>query len=1653
MRRRKVYLSWANSILRDAGQDIKDIGEIQQGKVLCQLIDHLDFNARLVRQQQLNGCDKPEDYIESAIDHMRKNGVKVSFSIQDLLDKDVKSMLDALWLIILNFCIHPIERGIFQRSVGVGKKYVLEWCQRELAADFDPKNTLAYNLCTGDWFIKLLQKFTGISHLSHEDKTDQVKTLLEAADEKLSIEQGIINPSEVVDGTIDEHTLMIYISLLQRKVGGNEHVENGDHDPDTSEQGLIKSSGLHYIPNGGANNDDQLSVTNNDDQLSTTSGSAVSGYSHGDYKQRYSDRRSPSCERSTTSGYSCISGLTDSDQREIGSDRLKDSFDRKQRKISPGSPGVQRPRSHRIIMAEIKGKLDAEQRKKEREEAERQRKEEEERRRKARLEMSMSHDMGGTPGNRSSSDEERRIGEGSSSVGGSSLGEQPQLIGANPQLFPGMSGVPIFVMPSQGPQAMLLLQALQQARQEANFHGTEKYASSEQTLPKLNALLDLDTVDEYSPIIATNGGESLEYIKESPAKGKESPRRESPKRESPRRESPRRESPKRESPRRESPRRESPKRESPRRESPRRESPRRESPRRESPRRESPGRISPGRDSPRRAGSPEFRPNKRGILEVVHDPLELKEEINDLSTTGREAEQRRFPRVDLTEPVKAIIERDRNSPRDRSRSKSPRERRSLTPGTSDNEEMTDRSQEDETIPKSILRNKLSSPERASRRDKTIPGGTFEKLRSDHSPSLGRRSSPDRSHRELSSGERSSAYPQSDGEEGSDRRDSSPGTNTNNSDPNKRLVRVLNRELELLRLKMDVLERANMSEDTDLENLESVTTKLSEKVKETLNKATSSPKRRQSPESLRGRKSPDYERGRMFLKKGIDSPPRSSSDNRPSRRHPSPDQTLESPRSHSVGDKIYEDQDGQMNFSPITRGKPISLGYTSPIRNVSEEIWGVDLSDLDSSFDPDRMRKWKKLASMDNVTDREVVQLKQGLASAVSEIDILQAKLNNANAEIKAKMSKTSDILNDCRSHLAKSQAENMELRTQLEKERTRNDTLENRIRDTDGSLNAAKSANDDLEAELDQTRSLLKGASKKDIPTLKSLVEERDRLLEVLASTQKENTRLVQCVEQNKKRIWKGQTTVNDLRGILDEAIKERRQLYDEIKRLQTEGQLSQVSGIIGKYMEKGLYDMEERQRHFNGYVTRSRSNSDISQPSVSELQEEQDQRPVSPNPLRRSTSPANVIKQSKTKRSVSPKLYTDSVERVKKSHVHVPVNVTDGPNKTSFFNVSGVSTSVDDDIDDEYNYEDISVPSNFREIYPHRKSRSYRNNFSLSMESDGRRSPSDFEDMEVQKLMAEQQPVRRLDFDKDLDDSYLTRAPKKDFHHRRSRSPGLSRSPGAMDISELRDQRQPIRRQLYYNSPNQNTEGDGSNKIYLAKHDGRELIESIIESPVDNRFRSVSPRDTTPPARRSRLDIDINNSNKIFIEALNSAVQQENGKRYFDDFDIISPKSPMDTRNTILSSSLGQEKERQRSQSPGLKSILKSTKGEQNLSIKEGFPHYSRSSYSRSVSPVRSPRSRSPKSPRSRSPVNSGIGKPLFGSGTAKRSGIIRNPSDLFSEDSLSSQGRFMPPSTQYRHNPLHILFMDPKLTNEQQYKSELTDICVTSGSDTDQD
>jgi len=343
-------------------------------------------------------------------------------------------------------------------------------------------------------------------------------------------------------------------------------------------------------------------------------------------------------------------------------------------------------------MAEAKEKLEAEHRRREQAEEDKQRKE-----RMEELTRRLEEGARKEPlrDSKQSSDEDiEEIVDGNFSGTGGPL----PMFSALP---PGFGrGVPIFVIPGQGPEAMKLLQALRQARHEANFNDPHSNGTLlEQSMPKLDSLLDLDAVDDNSPSFAPSAelvnGDISQSSRES------SPRREFPRRESPRRESPRRDSPKR------SPQRDSPKR----------------SPQRNSPVR-SPNR-SPDRGSYSPSHSPEFQRSKRGILEVVSDPL-----AHTTEGSGSESDPnfRKFPRVEITDPLKEKIQKDQQdggperrrdrskSPKDRDRSKSPREHRILQTGTEMYTESSARSDDsEETNPKSILRKRdRSSPERSYR---------------------------------------------------------------------------------------------------------------------------------------------------------------------------------------------------------------------------------------------------------------------------------------------------------------------------------------------------------------------------------------------------------------------------------------------------------------------------------------------------------------------------------------------------------------------------------------------------------------------------------------------------------------------------------------------------------------------------------------------------------------------------------------------------------------------------------------------------------------------------------------------------------------------------------------------------------------------------
>ena len=463
--------------------------------------------------------------------------------------------------------------------------------------------------------------------------------------------------------------------------------------------------------------------------------------------------------------------------------------------------------------------------------------------------------------------------------------------------------------------------------------------------------------------------------------------------------------------------------------------------------------------------------------------------------------------------------------------------------------------------------------------------------------------------------------------------------------------------------------------------------------------------------------------------------------------------------------------------------------------------------------------------------------------------------------------------------------------------------------------------------------------------------------------------------------------------------------MFSEITRLQKQGQLTKVSGIISHYIDKGLYEDDCMEEPVNGY---KKSNHGSKADSFYLTQSDA------------FTTPRSRVDKPADSKVTSTPMYRSRSESLGHSR-RMYDDSFNTPNRSSSFNISGIEPiTPSPDRRSGYDYEKVSpaVASSGHEIYPHRRSNSFRNNFSTSFEENGDNEDLK-DDLEVQKYLSKQ-PVGKLDFDND--DGFLQRAQKKDY--RRVSSPSASKSPmgRGLSFSDLNDENR-AKKQLVFSPYLMNKEPNGLTARKYANRspyeNTKETVECIVESPIDNKYRDDYQKLSN---QRPRYGAPSPDNDKSFIKALEYAVQQESNsiQKIYDGLDLDHVPTRQ-SRN--YSPSISRQSRKSPSPSPsrsgsGLKGILKNAKSETNLSIKEGRTT-PRSFYSHSASPARTPTKdvTSYGSQYGTADFMSGKygatkGKPLF-SGPSKRAGIVRNPRDFF-DDSLSSQ-----PSP-YQHQPL---------------------------------
>ncbi|XP_078579299.1 uncharacterized protein LOC144863728 isoform X2 [Branchiostoma floridae x Branchiostoma japonicum] len=217
----QVYQGWANSVLCEGGYLIEDLTELQNGALLCCLVDILT-GSNLTPTSQISSPTASLENVEKVLSHLRQHGIKLSVTARGVVCGELKSLLDVVWALILHYTVHSKDCNPFQRTVRVGKRLLLQWCSSQLPdLPININGSMAYNYSKHAVLTQLIGKYCCMPHLGSPGQSTDVMTLTNAvlaAEEKFGISKLIVSPSEILNGTADDHALMIYTALLRRKI-------------------------------------------------------------------------------------------------------------------------------------------------------------------------------------------------------------------------------------------------------------------------------------------------------------------------------------------------------------------------------------------------------------------------------------------------------------------------------------------------------------------------------------------------------------------------------------------------------------------------------------------------------------------------------------------------------------------------------------------------------------------------------------------------------------------------------------------------------------------------------------------------------------------------------------------------------------------------------------------------------------------------------------------------------------------------------------------------------------------------------------------------------------------------------------------------------------------------------------------------------------------------------------------------------------------------------------------------------------------------------------------------------------------------------------------------------------------------------------------
>lgn len=216
----KAFTQWLNSYLNKRELEIKEIkSDLADGVKLLNFLELLSGKKVTTkydrnppsRIQKIQNLHIALNFLEKDLDF---NVKVVGVGAEDFADENLKMILGFLWSLFKRYRISVIKQDDKSSEEGL-----LLWCQKTTAGYKDVSiSNFKHGFRSGLGFLALCDKFIENKEILDFDKfskdapIDNLNAAFEAAEKHLGIPK-LLDADEVSDGSVDDRSLVLYVSL------------------------------------------------------------------------------------------------------------------------------------------------------------------------------------------------------------------------------------------------------------------------------------------------------------------------------------------------------------------------------------------------------------------------------------------------------------------------------------------------------------------------------------------------------------------------------------------------------------------------------------------------------------------------------------------------------------------------------------------------------------------------------------------------------------------------------------------------------------------------------------------------------------------------------------------------------------------------------------------------------------------------------------------------------------------------------------------------------------------------------------------------------------------------------------------------------------------------------------------------------------------------------------------------------------------------------------------------------------------------------------------------------------------------------------------------------------------------------------------------